>query len=120
MNEQVQGYLAEILRRGISGLDAAGSFLSAELPLFIKEFLLFHMVWNWAIVMFTLAVIIVWLAFIPVARRNQVEGWMVWAIAGCMPIICAVSFFFAHLQQAVLVTFAPRYFLMLELAKLLK
>lgn len=46
MNESLQDALAVLLNKANSGIDAAGNFLEAEIPVVIQQLLLWHGVYN--------------------------------------------------------------------------
>lgn len=69
MNEQLQNALAEILGKTLNGIDAASSFVVAELPDVIQQLLVWYAVKSF---IFTIVGVLMWsLPFISYRKLNE-------------------------------------------------
>jgi len=69
MNEQLQSALADILGKTLNGIDAASSFVVAELPDVIQQLLFWYAVKSF---IFTVAGVLMWsLPFISYRKLNE-------------------------------------------------
>lgn len=58
MNEELQKAIAQMVEKANSGIDGAASFLSAEMPEYIQQLLMWHAVSSFALFAFGVGIVI--------------------------------------------------------------
>ena len=125
MNERVlETWLFAHLEKLSETTGKAVDFAQGELPLFIQEFLTFYTIWYWllAIVCLSIFLSVTYGAFYWAKRLHDASAGLSWLIAGVVMILNSIPLAVGidALKYAMMVTFAPRVFLLTELVKLLK
>lgn len=128
MNERVQTWLINTLEKMTTAAEKAADFAADELPLFVQEFVLYHIVYNWFIVGVSLLIIgaCIWIDLYlwKICRKAGGYDWEVPAVVGTLGIslvfIPTVFIFCSYIGTALMVTFAPRVFLLTEFIKFFK
>ena len=129
MNEQLQQHLATIIQMGISALESSSVFIKGEIPLVVQEILTFYAIWYWGLfVLCCIGLSIVVISYVKIANKVETlscksdrEMW--WAIwAGFNALLCTFTIpkFFWFGKYALMVTFAPRLFLIHKAMEMFK
>lgn len=122
----VQQWITELLSRIVGGVDKATDFMASELPLFVAEFLKFATIYHWSIV-FMSGVLLIGIGCV----IYRIVRWDIWGthsynfptgipsvMVGIGGTLIASSIFIGlfleHLTKAIMVTWAPRLYLIKE------
>jgi hypothetical protein len=136
MNERIQTWLINSLEKMTTAAEKAADFATDELPLFVQEYILFHMVLYWTLISLGLIGILQWFIFWPkimaweragarpethssYGKRGTSEGFIptLYCLLTIVPVGLLISI---NIKSALMVTFAPRVFLLTEFIKFFK
>lgn len=128
MNEQLQAWLVATLERLTTVTGQVYDFAAGELPLFVKEFLLFHIVWSWFMTSVGLIGLLTIIFTVGKLKRMAIaNNWdavdLITGLYICyVGILGGISLliFMVNLYWALMVTFAPRVYLVHEFIKFFK
>lgn len=139
MNEQLQGAVAQILERAISGIDSSVDFMQAELPDVIERLLLWYAVKSVAISIFGLILLLAYVIAISLAYKSRpADGgenlfWERWSHksnnefnfdwtlvfgVGCVFVLIPSIIMITSIMTAIQIWIAPKIWLMEYAAKL--
>lgn len=124
MNEQVQAWLMVQLEKLSVATDKAAEFAAGELPLFVQEFLTWYLVWNITVISICILIIvgtiyggvIIVEHMVTKTRDGEYRGLYIMLLINIVPVLVALE----SLKIALMVTFAPRVFLLTEFIKFFK
>lgn len=129
MNEQLQQHLATIIQMGISALESSSMFIKGEIPLVIQELLMFYTIWYWGLfVLCCIGLSIIFISYKIVANKvRTLESsydceiwWAAWATINTLQCLFTIPGFFWYGKYALMVTFAPRLFLIHKAMEMFK
>ena len=122
MTNTLELALAQIITTSLKATDSATAFITAELPDVVTQLLTFQIIWNWSLVSIGLAMIITSIYYIikPPSTVFRTDMYSVWFAALLCPITAGFIMFGEHFRTAVLVTFAPKIWLLEYAATLIK
>lgn len=60
MNEQLQQAVQKLIDKGLSGIDSSIDFLQQEIPDFVMQLLMWHGVYNFLMMVFSILTIVAW------------------------------------------------------------
>ena len=106
-------WLNKLLKQITSTVHQAGQFLEAELPLFVKEYLLFTTAWyTLAVIALTIIMIAIisWIIYAEKHTNEQGLPSLIGIMVLIVPTICLAN----SIHSLMLVTFVPRVFLVKE------
>ena len=122
MTKELELALSQIIDKSLMAVDTATVFLSNQLPDVLSQLLLFHLVWNWSCVVCgatTVAISVYYaIKFFKAADVTNLYG----AYAALMfcPIMVGFIIFAEHTRTAILITLAPKIWLMEYASTLIK
>jgi uncharacterized membrane protein len=112
MNETLQKSVAAIIDKGLSSLDTAVSFLSAEIPDLIRQILLWHMTRAGVVALISAAFMYAYYRLIKHAIKNDVIDdvsplLVIGAVTSIIAFICLI----ASLMDVLQIAIAPKLYL---------
>jgi hypothetical protein len=82
MNEELQKALSDLLGKANDGIGAASDFLVAELPDVIQQLLMWHGVYNFSLLVFSLFIAVIWFV---IHKKANYKIWE-WQVDSCEPV----------------------------------
>lgn len=121
MKEELQTKALEVITSLQRGVEKAGEFAAEQLPDIALQYVLFGRAWTTTLVLTGLALLAltVWAAR-RVRSSEESEGMQIACFVGAMVSGMFSLVFLTNLQDFFMVWFAPKLWLLLELASLLK
>ena len=129
MKDELQLKLVEILTAIQTGVSKGADFALEQLPDIAQQYVLYGRVWHTASVLWWLAVLAssVWVALRLGFLSKKVDGWGEWtegrvaaAMSGTVTTVITSYIFLWELRSAMLVWFAPKVWLLKEVAGLVQ
>jgi hypothetical protein len=121
MNETLQKSVSAIIDKGLSSLDTAVSFLSAEIPDLIRQLLLWHMTRAGVVALITGVFMYAYCRLFNFARKsNFLEDAAPYLFVGGIAFIIAFIFFVAAVLDVLQIAIAPKLYLIEYAAGLYK
>lgn len=122
MNAEVQKAVAEFLNLLINGLKQGVELGKQEIPLIAQEFITFSLIYQWFIILFACGLFVFGLVvFIKNAKHlSEHNHKFIYVLMSIPCFVIGASVFIANISKTLLVTFAPKIFLIKELASLFK
>ena len=121
MNETLQKSVSAIIEKGLSSLDTAVSFLSAEIPDLIRQLLLWHMTRAGVAVLISGAFMYAYYWFIrKTTKDDSIDLYVPVAVVGGIAFIIALICFVAAIMDVLQIAIAPKLYLIEYAAGLYK
>ena len=134
MNEELQNKALEILTQIQSGVQAAGNLAASELPDIARQYIIYGLVKNWFITITSLVCIAIFtIMLIKKFRQPWSEPWSepwlepygitsagLCGLSYLVILLVSSSIFCSNISSTLLVTFAPKVWLIQELAGIVR
>jgi len=121
MNETLQKSVSAIIDKGLSSLDTAVSFLSAEIPDLIRQLLLWHMTRAGVVALITGVFMYAYYWFIrKPTKDDSIDLYVPVAVVGGIAFIIAFICFVAAIMDVLQIAIAPKLYLIEYAAGLYK
>ncbi len=120
MNDELKNKSVEILTQIQQAVQSGAEVVGQQIPDIARQYVVYGMAWNWSMALFFAVMIgAVWLIARAAAKRCK-ECAFDWYMTAALCSLVLLIPFFLYLRDALLVTLAPKVWLVKEIADLIE